>query len=76
MPSLHELYRHGHATIVHAVATPYRDRSQFDGQDVLRTGATKPGAVGTGWLNRAVASPAPEGSRGTHMRERLWRSGR
>src|ERR1700761_7273447 len=31
MPNLHEFYRHGHATLVHAVATPYRDRSHFDG---------------------------------------------
>lgn len=62
MPSLHEFYRHGHATIVHAVATPYRDRSHFDGQDVLQTGAPKPGALDTGWLNRALASLAPQGS--------------
>ena len=59
MPSLHEFYRHGHATIVHAVATPYRDRSHFDGQDVLQTGATKPGVLDTGWLNRAVVALAP-----------------
>ena len=31
------------ATIVHAVATPYRERSHFDGQDVLESGLTKPG---------------------------------
>jgi uncharacterized protein (DUF1501 family) len=48
MPSLHEFYRHGSATIVHAVATPYRDRSHFDGQDILQTGVTKPGALDTG----------------------------
>jgi uncharacterized protein (DUF1501 family) len=71
MPSLHEFYRHGYATIVHAVATPYRDRSHFDGQDVLQTGATKPGALDTGWLNRAVASLAPEGSADPHARQAL-----
>ena len=69
MPSLHEFYRHGHATIVHAVATPYRDRSHFDGQDVLQTGATKPGVLDTGWLNRAVASLAAAGSADPHARE-------
>ena len=31
--------------IVHAVATPYRERSHFDGQDVLESGLAKPGAV-------------------------------
>jgi uncharacterized protein (DUF1501 family) len=60
MPMLHELYRHGYATIVHAVASPYRDRSHFDGQDVLQTGAAEPGALDTGWLNRAVAALAPQ----------------
>src|SRR5262249_31978804 len=35
MPNMHRLYQAGQATIVHAVATPYRERSHFDGQDVL-----------------------------------------
>ena len=38
MPNLHRLYQAGQATIVHAVATPYRERSHFDGQDVLESG--------------------------------------
>jgi uncharacterized protein (DUF1501 family) len=71
MPSLHELYRHGHATIVHAAATPYRDRSHFDGQDVLQTGALEPGALDTGWLNRAVAALAPQHSADPHAKEAL-----
>ena len=71
MPSLYEFYRHGHATIVHAVASSYRDRSHFDGQDVLQTGATKPGALDTGWLNRAVASLTPEPSADPHARQAL-----
>ncbi len=71
MPSLYEFYRHGHATVVHAVATPYRDRSHFDGQDMLETGATRPGALDTGWLNRALASLAPEGSADSHARDGL-----
>jgi uncharacterized protein (DUF1501 family) len=71
MPLLHECYRHGEATIVHAVATPYRDRSHFDGQDVLQTGAAKPGALDTGWLNRALASLAPNDSVDRHAREAL-----
>ena len=59
MPNLHRLYQAGQATIVHAVATSYRERSQFDGQDVLESGQPKPGAVDTGWLNRAVAALEP-----------------
>jgi len=53
MPNLHRLYHAGQATIVHAVATPYRERSHFDGQDVLESGYAKPGAADSGWLNRA-----------------------
>ncbi len=71
MPNLHEFYRHGHATLVHAVATPYRDRSHFDGQDVLQTGAVEPGALDTGWLNRTMLSLAPERSADPHAREAL-----
>jgi uncharacterized protein (DUF1501 family) len=46
--------------VFHAVASPYRDRSHFDGQNVLETGYPRPHAVETGWLNRALAAiPAP-----------------
>jgi len=61
MPNLHRMYRAGEASIVHAVASPYRERSHFDGQDVLESGLTKPGAAETGWLNRALSSLAPAG---------------
>src|SRR5262247_2839512 len=61
MPNLHRLYQAGHATIVHATATPYRERSHFDGQDVLESGVARPGAIYTGWLNRALVSLEPEG---------------
>jgi uncharacterized protein (DUF1501 family) len=61
MPNLHRMFKAGQATIVHAVASPYRDRSHFDGQDVLESGLTKTGAVETGWLNRALAGLTPEG---------------
>jgi len=59
MPNLARMYGAGHATIVHAVASPYRERSHFDGQDVLESGLTRPGAADTGWLNRALATMAP-----------------
>ena len=47
MPNLHRLYQAGQATIVHAVATPYRERSHFDGQDVLESGARQAGRAST-----------------------------
>jgi len=54
MPNFYRLYKTGQAAVVHATATPYRERSHFDGQDVLESGINKPGAVDTGWLNRAL----------------------
>lgn len=59
MPNLYRLYKAKQAVIVHAVATPYRERSHFDGQDVLESGLTKPGATDSGWLNRAMAALEP-----------------
>lgn len=49
------MYAAGQALFVHAVASPYRDRSHFDGQNVLETGGTAPYQVKDGWLNRLVA---------------------
>jgi uncharacterized protein (DUF1501 family) len=54
MPNLYRLYKADQAAIVHASATPYRERSHFDGQDVLESGLPKPGRSDTGWLNRAL----------------------
>ena len=69
MPNLHRLYQAGQATIVHAVATPYRERSHFDGQDVLESGHSKPGAIDTGWLNRALAALESGGQADTTSRQ-------
>ena len=60
---------------MHAAATPYRERSHFDGQDVLESGLAEPGAVDSGWLNRALAALAA-GRRGAERRARPSRSGR
>lgn len=57
-PALGEMarmYGAGQALFVHAVASPYRDRSHFDGQNVLETGGVQPYAVRDGWMNRLVA---------------------
>ncbi len=58
-PALHNVYQSfvvGDASVIHAVASPYRERSHFDGQDLLENGAAKVGALRDGWLNRALAS--------------------
>ncbi|MEW9586559.1 DUF1501 domain-containing protein [Paraburkholderia sp. DGU8] len=49
------MYASRQALFVHAVASPYRDRSHFDGQNVLETGGASPYRVKDGWLNRLVA---------------------
>jgi uncharacterized protein (DUF1501 family) len=59
MPEFARMYREKHAAIIHAVATSYRDRSHFDGQDVLESGFAGPGRVQSGWLNRALEGSAP-----------------
>jgi uncharacterized protein (DUF1501 family) len=48
------LYDGGELMVVHAAATPYRDRSHFDGQNLLENGSEKPYGLDTGWLNRAL----------------------
>jgi uncharacterized protein (DUF1501 family) len=62
MPEFARMYRDKRAAIIHAVATPYRDRSHFDGQDVLESGLAGPGRVQSGWLNRAL-EVLPRGER-------------
>ena len=62
MPEFARMYKDKQAAIVHAVSTPYRDRSHFDGQDVLESGFAGPGRVQSGWLNRALGV-LPQGER-------------
>jgi uncharacterized protein (DUF1501 family) len=59
---LHEAFGAGELAVFHAVATPYRDRSHFDGQDVLESGVPVPHAAQTGWLNRALATQPRAGT--------------
>jgi uncharacterized protein (DUF1501 family) len=54
MAKLHGLYQAKQALFVHAVASPYRDRSHFDGQNVLETGGAAAYALKDGWLNRLL----------------------
>jgi uncharacterized protein (DUF1501 family) len=61
---LMESFNAGELAVFHAVATPYRERSHFDGQDVLESGVPVPHASQTGWLNRALASAPQAGHAG------------
>jgi uncharacterized protein (DUF1501 family) len=49
-----KMYAARQALFLHAVASPYRDRSHFDGQNVLESGGTGPYQLKDGWLNRLL----------------------
>jgi uncharacterized protein (DUF1501 family) len=54
---------------MHACATPYRDRSHFDGQDVLESGANRVFSATDGWLNRALLARPNYATEHAHNRE-------
>ncbi|OJW24164.1 MAG: hypothetical protein BGO58_14805 [Sphingopyxis sp. 65-8] len=56
-----DLYRTRQAHFAHAVATAYRDRSHFDGQNVLEGGGSRPYEKSDGWVGRLLTLlPAAE----------------
>src|SRR5438094_8293502 len=69
MPNLARMFKANEAIIVHAAATSYRERSHFDGQDVLQSGVERPGTAENGWLNRALAALEPAGRAKRNKRE-------
>jgi uncharacterized protein (DUF1501 family) len=61
LQGMHRLYAAGELAVLHAVATPYRERSHFDGQKILEAGGTTASASAGGWLNRALISMSDSG---------------
>jgi len=51
---LSPLVEAGELRAAHAVATAYRDRSHFDAQNLLESGAARPYVLADGWLGRAA----------------------
>jgi uncharacterized protein (DUF1501 family) len=60
LTNMHRLYTDGDLAVVHAVASPYRERSHFDAQKVLEAGGVSPSTSDGGWLNRALGAMADE----------------
>ena len=60
--SLHALYEKKQMLVCHAVASPYRDRSHFDAQNVLEIGLAAPDQSAPGWLNRSAGLLPHNGS--------------
>lgn len=54
MTHLYERYQQKELIVFHAIASPYRDRSHFDGQDLLESGLAQLKTRRDGWLNRAL----------------------
>lgn len=62
---MHGLWQKGQMSFMHAGASPYRERSHFDAQDLLEAGTTELSSARSGWMNRALAmlpnGPSQEG---------------
>lgn len=62
LKNLGQLYQRRELTVFQAVASPYRERSHFDAQNVLELGTITPHERHDGWLNRALALMGPDAS--------------
>jgi uncharacterized protein (DUF1501 family) len=60
---LQQCYASKELIVLHALASPYRERSHFDGQDVLENGSSHAHALQSGWLNRALHAAPPLAAR-------------
>src|SRR6201986_1442471 len=54
LTNLKTLYDAKQLIVFHNICSPYRDRSHFDGQNVLEAGGMSPHLLQDGWLNRAL----------------------
>ena len=62
LKTLHSLWSENLAAVVHATNIPYTERSHFDGQNIMETGAVKAYTEKTGWLGRGMKSAGLFGS--------------
>ncbi len=65
LPTLHNWYQQKQMVPVVAVASPYRQRSHFEGQDVLESGLF-PLNQDNGWLSRALEATGKTGLAVSH----------
>ena len=62
LKTLHNLWKIGKASVVHATSIPYTQRSHFDGQNLMETGGIIPYKEKTGWLGRGLKLADLDGS--------------
>ena len=53
---LYPMYQAREMLVLHAMASPYRDRSHFDAQAVVENGTAAPAGAPDGWLNRLMST--------------------
>lgn len=54
LAEMHRLYAAGELAVLHAIASPYRERSHFDAQNLVENGTARPFGREAGWLNIAL----------------------
>jgi uncharacterized protein (DUF1501 family) len=54
LANLHRWYTQKELLVLHATASPYRERSHFDAQQLMESGGERPFVLSTGWLGRAL----------------------
>ncbi len=62
LAAVHSLSMKGQVRIAPAIASPDRERSHFEAQDVLEGGTTVAYGTSSGWLNRAVETMGAPGT--------------
>lgn len=58
-----KLFDQKQASFVHALASGYRERSHFDAQNVMESGASEPYGRDDGWMNRLLTLLPAEGAK-------------
>lgn len=53
---LHKMFQNKELAVIQAVASPYRERSHFDAQNILELGSEKAHSLPSGWLNRVISA--------------------
>lgn len=64
LTNMYKLYQQKDMTVFHAIASPYRERSHFEAQNLLEVGTDRPHGAPDGWMNRMLSL---YGERGRHI---------
>jgi uncharacterized protein (DUF1501 family) len=65
LAEMHKLFAARELAVLHAIASPYRERSHFDAQNLIENGTAKPFGRESGWLNVALGASGTATTSGT-----------